>query len=73
VRAVLEFNLPEDAHDHMCAVKAHDWWVVCWDLDQKLRGQLKHGHEFKTADEALQATRDLLWELLRDHGLDFED
>jgi hypothetical protein len=34
MKAILEFNLPEDKVDFNLAVKGSDWWHVCWKMDQ---------------------------------------
>lgn len=60
MKAILEFNLPEDADDFTLAKDGHGWYCAMFELDQWLRDRLKHGHEFKTADEALQGCRDML-------------
>ena len=56
----LTFNLPEESNDAELAVKALDMSVVIFELDQWLRSKVKYGHDFKTADEALEKTRDEL-------------
>lgn len=60
MKAILEFNLPEDRDEFTLAKDGHGWYCACLDLDNWLRGKLKHGHEFKTADEALEACRKYL-------------
>lgn len=63
------FSLPEEADALTMALHGFAWWKVSWDLDQWLRGKLKHGHEFKTADDALQACRDFLHETMTDENV----
>lgn len=64
MKACLEFTLPEEATEHLWAVHAPQLAASLCDLDEALRTWLKHGHEFKTADEALQACRDHLMDSL---------
>lgn len=66
MKAVLEFNLPEEAIDHLLAIHGADYNVVCQDLDECLRDWLKHGHEFMTIEEALDSVRDKLRQLMDD-------
>lgn len=56
----LTFSLPEERNDAELAMKALDLSVVIFEIDQWLRSKLKYGHDFKTADEALEKTRDEL-------------
>lgn len=58
--ATLTFTLPEEAHEHQCAVYAARIVSEMFDLDEQLRSWLKHGHSFKTPDEALEAVRSRL-------------
>ena len=39
------------------------------DIDNKLREALKYGHAHKTADEALQAIREELCEIMADRNI----
>ena len=72
-RAVLEFDLREDRDQLTLALHGWAWWRVSWDVDQWLRGKLKHGHEFKTADEALQACRDFLHETMSAENVSLDE
>jgi len=68
MRAVLEFNLPEEADEHLTAVRAMDWQMTLWDVDQRLREIVKHGDDDAKADWA-QEIRDYLYEQFNDRGL----
>ena len=72
-KAILEFNLPEENEEHKVAVNSMGWHLLAYDMDQWLRGKLKHGHEFKSADEALEATRDELRRNAYDSGLSLDN
>ena len=72
MEATLTFELPEDRVDFECATHGVAWATVVWDMDQWLRGKLKHGHDFKTADEALEVVRRALQETLDGDGLSLE-
>jgi len=60
MKAILEFNLPEDAALHKWAVASADMASEIMDLDNNLRSWIKHGHQFKDADEALRTVREFL-------------
>ena len=70
MKAILEFNLPEEEDEHLTAVKAGDWQMALWDVDQKLREIVKHGDDDKRADWA-QELRDYLYEQLNERGLNW--
>ena len=72
MRAILEFNLPEEKCEHLIAVHAMGWALTAWDMDAMLRTWLKHGHEFKDADVAIESIRDSLHEILDSRGLSLE-
>ena len=59
MKATLEFNLPEDASDHLRAVQANHAWSALYDIDSILRNLLKHGNDrYKTIEELAQAIRE---------------
>lgn len=66
MKAILEFNLPEETIEHLLALHGADYSIVCQELDERLRGWLKYGHEFKTIEEALESVRNELRQLLED-------
>lgn len=71
--ATLTFNLPEESEEHLCAVNALKWKSVVSSLDNCFREQLKYGHSFKTPDEALEKTRQTLFNVLEEEGLSLYD
>ena len=42
MKAVLEFNLPEEQHEFDSALNGAQWHNLVTDLDEKLRQDLKH-------------------------------
>ena len=62
MKAILEFNLPEDREDYITAVHAMDWALVVWDIEQQMCDWVSHGHNFKDADEVI----DKMVEFVRD-------
>jgi len=48
MKATLEFNLPEDQHDHAYALAGLDALLVISDLENEIRSKLRYdGGEFK--------------------------
>lgn len=54
-KATLEFDLPDDQGDFDAAMHGREALSVIWEIDQRLRGLLKHGTptdaEAKLAEE----------------------
>ena len=74
MKATLEFNLPEDKQDFDFATQGSNWWSVCWEMDQWLRGNTKHAPDSMSDDEykAYERCRDKLRELIDNSGLDLD-
>ena len=70
--ATLEFNLPDEEPEFHFALCGERFYVALCELDSWLRSKLKYGHEFKTADEALQEMRDELRDLVSDIPIRFD-
>ena len=62
MKAVLEFNLPEEASDHKMALFGADYLSIIQDTLEEIRKFLKHGHKFKTPDEALEYIQRFIYE-----------
>ena len=74
MKAILEFNLPDDQEDFKLATNALNWYIVCWDLDQQLRSKTKYAPDDISQDkyDAYEEIRDLLREYMSDRGLTFD-
>ena len=76
MKAILEFNLPEDNQEFKLAAKAQDWWNVCWQMDQWLRAQYKYMPDEKYSKEKYDTyveARDKLFELMQTNGVSLDD
>ena len=72
MKAVLEFNLPDDKEQFDVAAKAMDWSLLVWDIDQSIRTLMKyHPEEYKTGEQALEHIRDDIRDLMEEKGLQF--
>jgi hypothetical protein len=71
MKAILEFNLPEDDNDLYLAINAKNIINVLWELDQHLRSNIKYADDSTTEDtiEAYQKTRDKLHELVSEYNI----
>jgi len=73
MKATLEFNLPEEKYEYKSALQGADLRLTVFNLDNMLRGFLKHGHSFNSADEALEAIRASLREELECYNINLND
>jgi hypothetical protein len=73
VKINLEFNLPEETNECKRAVQGLNLCSVLTEVDNQLRDWLKHGHNFATATEALEATRNYLTQALVDRDINIHE
>ena len=67
MEAILKFNLPEDSEDFKEAQEGWKWKSALFELDQWIRGEVKHGEGIKDGDQVREKIR----EILQDHELFF--
>jgi len=72
MKAILEFNLPEDQHEYEVATQANKMQSFLWDFSQQLRSWYKYHHDFKNADDALSQIRDEFYRLFNEHNIDID-
>ena len=74
MKAILEFNLPDDQDEFKMATNALNWYIVCWDLDQELRAKTKYAPDDLPQDkyDAYQEIRDLLREYMSNRNVSFD-
>jgi hypothetical protein len=66
MKAILEFNLPEDNQEFELTSKALKMYSTLWDLDVWLRSEIKY------KDKELDEVRNKLRELMADNRIDFD-
>lgn len=66
------FNMPEEQSEFDMAYHGANYHSCLWGLDATLRGWIKYGHEFKSADEVLEAARKALADIMNDHEVTFQ-
>jgi len=70
MKAILEFDLPEDNEEFNLAVKASAMSVVIWGINSKLRGILKYDENI--SDETYKMVEEIkthLFELINENDL----
>ena len=71
MKAILEFNLPEDQPEFNNALKGGDWKHVCWEMDQYLRKRVKYDEGL--TEEQLEVYEDMrgeFWRMMKESNLD---
>jgi len=74
MKAILEFNLPEDDQEFELATKGLGFWNVLWELDQSLRSKTKYAPDDLPQDkyDAYQEIRDELRELMSENNISLD-
>ena len=75
MKAILEFNLPEDHIEFEMAVNGSKMHSVLWEMDQWLRAQYKYMPDddySKDKYDTYEKCRDQLREIMFENGVKFE-
>ena len=72
MKAILEFNLPEDQREYEVVTQATKMQSFLWDFSQQLRAWQKYHHDFKDADDALDKIREEFYRLVNDHQINLD-
>ena len=70
MRAILEFELPDDKVEFDAASKAMDWAILAWDIDQFIRNKIKYEQD---RDGVLQLVRNELNFQMEEKGLQYPE
>jgi len=72
MKAILEFNLPEDQPEFNTALQGSDWKHVCWQMDQYLRAQIKYAPDEMSQEkyDALEGVREEFNRIMNESNLD---
>jgi len=73
MKAVLEFNLPDDQHEFDFAVSGMRWHLAMWEYDQHLRSHLKYDDKLTEEQyKVYEQLRDKLWSIMSENNLSFD-
>jgi hypothetical protein len=74
MKAILEFNLPDDQQEYELANKAFSLWHVLWELDQDLRAKTKYAPDNLPEDkyDAYEEIREKLHELMNENNVSLD-
>lgn len=74
MKAILEFNLPDDDDAFKLAANAINWYSAMNDLSNHLRTEIKYNGDSYTEAEyrILESIREKLFECLNDNNVSFD-
>jgi hypothetical protein len=64
MKAVMEFNLPEDEYEYECAINAKAYRDTLYQLYQRLRNEMKY-KEIENSEHYME----LFWEVLNNNNV----
>jgi hypothetical protein len=71
MKAILEFNLPEDQPEFNNAIKGGGWKHVCWQMDQYLRKEIKYNDDNSDYKiKVLEKVREELYGFMNENNVD---
>ena len=70
MKAILEFELPEDKEEYDAASKGMDWSLIVWHIDEFIRNKIKYEQD---RDGALQLVRNELNFQMEQKGLQYPE
>ena len=72
MKAIIEFNLPEEQAEHYCAIKGADMLNVLWELKAELRSMRKYGDLPKQQYEIVEKIEEFLFRSLNDNDVNLD-
>jgi hypothetical protein len=74
MKAILEFDLPNDSGEFRLASTASDMYNTLWEMDQWLRSVIKYAPDSMSDDTmcALEQCREKLYEICEVHNINFD-
>lgn len=72
-KVTVEFDTVEDKEEMEFCLNGSKWWLVCWDLDQYFRSQMKYEELTEETYNAVEQAREKLRELMHENGLTFDN
>jgi hypothetical protein len=72
MKAILEFNLPEDNHDFQASINGIKYQSAIWDYDQWLRSEMKYSELPNETYKAYETCRKELRKILEEDNIQIE-
>jgi len=73
MKAILEFELPEDKEHFDVTSRGMDWALVVWDMDQMMRQRLKYAELTNDSRKVIEDLRSTLNDMLINRGLQYPE
>jgi len=74
MKAILEYNLPDEQQEYDLANKGSDLSIIIWDFDQWLRNEVKYNNELTDKEsDTYYKIRDKLREIMEEHDITFNN
>jgi len=70
MKAILEFNLPENKEEFDAASRGMDWALLVWHIDQFIRNKIKYEQD---REDILQLVRNELTFQMEEKGLKYPE
>ena len=73
MKAILEFELPEDYENYLQSQYGMNWSLAMWDLEQFIRSETKHREDYYSEgeQEVFQSVRDKIVEIMNEYNLKY--
>lgn len=72
MKAILEFNLPDEQAEHYCAIKGSDMLNVLWELKAELRSMRKYQELKENQYEIVEKIEEFLFSSLNDSDINLD-
>lgn len=72
MKAIIEYNLPDDELEFKVASNAHGWWSVIYDLDQHLRSKTKWSEMTQEQYDVYENVREQLYNLMQENKVSLD-
>lgn len=74
MKAIIEFDLPEDDYKFRKAINGSKWATAMWNTDAQLRTIIKHSDDLSDEQKhAFEEARAILRESMEKHNLNFDE
>jgi len=67
MKAILEFNLPQDEPDFIIATRAYDYKQALWDLNERFRSLEKYEN---VEEITISEVRDIFYKILQKNDIE---
>jgi len=73
MKAILEFNLPEDSLEYKQVTKSNDMANALWDITHNTKKQLHYISEGEEQDKGIDLVFNKIYEILEDNNINTDE